>query len=181
MMLLPYPVQHSQPWRMDDGVEVIIRPIRPADEAAMVRFHEELSERSVYLRYFHMMNLNSRISHQRLARICSIDDETEAVLVVEHAHEIHAVGRLTRTQDGKQAEFALLITDPFQGHGVGKELLRRLIDLARAVKLDRITGEILPENDHMIHVCRDLGFKLQHSVEDHLVKAELAIGHRPPD
>ena len=160
---------------MEDGAEVTIRPIRPTDEAAMVRFHERLSERTVYLRYFHMMNLNSRISHQRLARICSIDDEAEAALVVERAHEIHAVGRLTQASDGKEAEFALLIADPYQGHSVGKELLRRLIEIARVAKLARITAEILPENDHMIHVCRELGFKLVHSVEEHLVKAELVL------
>ena len=58
---------------------------------------------------------------------------------------------------------------------MGRELLRRLIEIACVAKLARITAEILPENDHMIHVCRGLGFKLVHSVEEHLVKAELVL------
>ena len=47
----------STPWTMKDGADVTIRPIRPEDEPVMVKFHETLSERSVYLRYFHLMNL----------------------------------------------------------------------------------------------------------------------------
>jgi acetyltransferase len=156
-----------------------IRPIRPEDEPMMVRFHETLSLRSVYLRYFHMMNLDSRTDHERLKRICSVDAERETVLVVEIDAEnenagIVAVGRLIK-EDSRQAEFAVLIADPFQGHGLGTELLRRLIEIGRAEKLERITGEILPENDSMLHVCRQLGFELHHSLADHVVRAELKL------
>ncbi len=56
----PYPARYVSPWTMKDGTRVTIRPIRPEDEPAMVRFHETLSERSVYLRYFHLMNLEQR-------------------------------------------------------------------------------------------------------------------------
>ncbi len=48
----PYPSQYVQPWTFPDGVEVLIRPIRPEDEPMIARFHERLSERSVYLRVF---------------------------------------------------------------------------------------------------------------------------------
>jgi acetyltransferase len=158
---------------MKNSAVITIRPIRPEDEPGMVQFHQKLSAHSVYLRYFHMMNLDSRVSHERLKRICFIDNDREKVLVAEQDHEILAVGRLMKESDANQAEFAILIADPFQGRGLGTELLRQLIEIARAEKLDRITAEILPENDHMIHVCRQLGFELRHSPEEHLVKAEL--------
>ena len=70
---------------MKDGAEVLIRPIRPEDEPMMVKFHETLSERSVYLRYFHLMNLSQRIAHERLTRICFIDYDREMALVAERA------------------------------------------------------------------------------------------------
>ena len=79
----PYPTQYVAPWTMKDGTAVTIRPIRPEDEPAMVRFHETLSERSVYLRYFHLMNLEQRTTHERLTRICFIDYDREMALVAE--------------------------------------------------------------------------------------------------
>ena len=82
--------------------EVIIRPIRPEDEPLMVRFHATLSERSVYLRYFHLMKLEQRIAHERLTRMCFIDYDREMALVAERCdpatgeREILGVGRLTK-------------------------------------------------------------------------------------
>ena len=58
----------------------------------MARFHATLSERSVYLRYFHMLPLDARIDHKRLTRICFIDYDREMVLVAEQTEEILAVG-----------------------------------------------------------------------------------------
>jgi acetyltransferase len=172
---MPYPAQYAKRWIFEDGTEVMIRPICPEDESRIADFHQHVSDRSVYLRYFHMMNLDSRVTHERLKRVCCIDYTREMVLVVEHAGEILAVGRLTKADQGNEGEFALLIADAYQGHGVGTELLHRLVEVARLEKLARVTAEILPENDHMLHVCRQLGFRLQFSQETHAVKAELAI------
>ena len=181
LAIRPYPVQYLTPWRFDDGTEVLIRPIRPEDEPLMVRFHGTVSERSVYLRYFHMINLDSRVAHERLTRICFIDYDREMALVVERRNpetserEILAVGRLTKARQTNEAEFAVLIGDEFQGHGLGTELVRHLLEIARAEKLNRVTADILPENDPMMRICRQLGFRLQYSIEEHVVKADLAL------
>jgi acetyltransferase len=162
----PYPAQYVQPWKFPDGAEVLIRPIRPEDEPAIARFHERLSERSVYLRYFHMIDLDRRISHDRLIRICFNDYDRDIALVTEHRNigtgelEILAVGRL-RKIDATDAELAVLITDEYQGRGLGLELSRRLVEVARAEKIERVIAEILPENIHMQRVCRELGFRMQ--------------------
>ena len=157
----PYPSQYSRPWRFEDGEEVLIRPIRPEDEPLMVGFHGKLSERSVYLRYFHLVNLAERVSHQRLARICFNDYNREIALVAVRNSEILAVGRLVKAHAANEAELAVLIADEFQGHGLGTELWRRLVEIARAEKLDRVTAEILPENHQMMEICRLLGFRLE--------------------
>jgi acetyltransferase len=147
----------------------------------LVRFHGTLSEHSVYLRYFNMSSLDFRVSHERLARICHVDYDREIALVAERPNpqtaqpEILAVGRLVKSQDANEAEFAIVIGDAVQHHGLGTEMLRRLIEIARADKLARVTADILPENEHMLHVCKLLGFHLRHSTEEHLVKAELLL------
>jgi acetyltransferase len=83
LAIRPYPTRYMAAFTMKDGNVVTIRPIRPEDEPAMVRFHKTLSERSVYLRFFHMMNLEQRTKHERLMRTCFIDYDREMALVAE--------------------------------------------------------------------------------------------------
>ncbi len=82
----PYPAQYAGEWTMKDGTPVTIRPIRPEDEPLMVKFHETLSERSVYMRYFQPLKLSTRTAHERLTRICFIDYDREMALVAERRH-----------------------------------------------------------------------------------------------
>ena len=137
---------------MKDGTAVTIRPIRPEDEPAMVQFHETLSERSVYLRYFHLMNLEQRITHERLTRICFIDYDREMALVAERRNpetgetEILGVGRMSKIHGTTDAEVAVLVSDQCQGRGLGKELLARLLIVGADEKLTRLTADILPDN-----------------------------------
>ncbi|MBI4671904.1 MAG: acetate--CoA ligase family protein, partial [Chloroflexi bacterium] len=108
----PYPTQYVEPFNLKDGTPVTIRPIRSEDEPLLIHFHEKLSEQSVYLRYFHALNLSQRIAHERLARIATNDYDREIALVVERAApgqaegELLAVARLTKIQNTGDAEFA---------------------------------------------------------------------------
>ena len=79
----PYPEQYVVESALATGARVVIRPIRPDDEAKMVHFHEGLSDRSVYQRYFHMMTLARRTAHARLTRVCLVDFDLEFALVAE--------------------------------------------------------------------------------------------------
>ncbi len=62
----PYPTQYITRWTAKDNTQLIIRPIRPEDEPLLVTFHGTLSDRSVLLRYFHVMRLSTRVAHERL-------------------------------------------------------------------------------------------------------------------
>ena len=173
-----YPTRYQATWTMKDGTAVNIRPIRPEDEPAMVRFHETLSERSVYLRYFHLMNLEQRTTHERLTRICFIDYDREMALVAEHRNpktgesEILGVGRMMKVHGTRDAEVAVLISDHWQGRGLGKELLARLLIVGADEKLNRLVADILPDNRAVMRICEKLGFSLKHSLDDEVVHAE---------
>ena len=174
----PYPTRYVSPWTMKDGTQVLIRPIRPEDEPMMVKFHATLSERSVYLRYFHLMNLSQRVAHERLTRICFIDYDREIALVAERRNpvsgedEILGVGRLTKEIGRREAEVAVLVSDRHQGRGLGKELLARLLVVGADEKLSVLKADILPDNRDVMRICEKLGFSLQYSSEDEVVKAE---------
>jgi acetyltransferase len=174
----PYPMQYATPWKMKDKTPVVIRPIKPEDEPLMVKFHETLSEESVYSRYFSGLKLLQRVAHERLTRICFNDYDREIALVVELSpakegdeKKILGVGRLSKLSGVNEGEFAALISDSWHSQGLGTELLRRLIEIGRVEKLSRISGQMLAENHSMQHVCRKVGFTVVHDTGNNLFSA----------
>lgn len=160
----PYPIQYVWDWAMKDGTAVTIRPIRPEDEPLMVKFHEMLSDRSVYLRYFGSLSLKTRIAHERLVRICFGDYDRELALVAEitgpEGHEVVGVGRLNRIIGTDEAEVAIIVTDNYQNRGLGAELLRRVIRVAREEGVHAVMSEMLSDNLGMQVISKKLGFQL---------------------
>lgn len=179
LAIRPYPIQYVTKWKLRDGTPVTIRPIRPEDEPMMIAFHRTLSEQSVHLRYFGQLKFDQRVAHERLRRICFNDYAREIALVVEHVHhdqrEILGIGRLSKAHGLDEAEFALLIGDQWQGHGLGTRLLELLVEIGRAEKLRRIVGQILPENVAMQRVARKAGFDLHRDPDDGEWRSEIIL------
>jgi len=161
----PYPMQYVWDWVMKNGKEITIRPIRPEDEPLMVKFHETLSDRSVYLRYFGSLSLKRRVAHERLIRICFGDYDRELALVAEikgpSGPEIIGVGRINRLHGTNEAEVAVLVTDDYQKRGVGEELLRRAIRVAREEGIHAVSAEMMADNMAMQVITKRLGFRVK--------------------
>jgi acetyltransferase len=177
----PYPAQYASAWTTKNGTAVTIRPIRPEDEPTMVRFHETLSDESVYFRYFQMLQLGQRIAHERLTRQCFIDYNRDMALVAERhdpqtdTRDILGVGRLNKVHGANYAEVAVIVSDAYQNQGLGTQLVRSLIEVARREKLDRLVAAVLPQNRAMLQVFESLGFRLHYSVEEQVVQADLDL------
>ncbi|MFS8896231.1 GNAT family N-acetyltransferase [Synechococcus sp. R3-13] len=189
LAIRPYPTQYI--WSFRDGIT--IRPIRPEDEPLVIDFHRHVSDYSVYLRYFHPIKYSVRVAHERLTRICFNDYDREIALVAEKQEPeanrvsgtkslILGISRLSRKHGFPQeAEFAMLVADPYQRQGIGTELLTRLIQVARCEGIQHLTGEVLGENEAMRRLCQRLGFQLRPSPEDPgIFKAALALISDPP-
>jgi RimJ/RimL family protein N-acetyltransferase len=176
-----YSSQYTWPWTMKDHTNVVLRPICAEDESMLVKFHESLSDRTVYFRYFHSVSLKSRVAHERLARICFVDHDHETVLVTDYEdpktgqHRILGVGRLNELQERKEGEIAVLVSDQYQHRGLGTEVLRRLVQVARDKKLSRVTGEMLRENLAMQALVKKLGFSLRLLADPTSIKAFLEL------
>jgi acetyltransferase len=90
---------------------------------------------------------------------------------------IAAVGRLSRDRDGRNgAEFALLVADAWQRRGVGRALLKRLVEVARREGLARIYADILLSNTGMQHLCDQLGFTVDAMPDAGVLPAVLELG-----
>ncbi len=180
LAIRPYPSNYVSSWTMKDGVPVTIRPIRPEDEPLMAKFHETLTERSVYFRYFRNLNLSDRVAHDRLIRICFNDYDREIALVADHRdeadnHKIIGVGRLSKIVGTNKAELAVVISDQAHKKGLGTELVKQIIQVARREKLSSVAALFLGENVEMKRICEKLGFSCNPVPDQPLLKAELNL------
>jgi acetyltransferase len=177
----PYPVQYVDEWESKDGTEVLFRPIQPEDELMLRKFHETLSERTVHMRYLKAMQLSQRIAHERLARLCYIDYDREIALVAvrrnpyNNAPELMAVGRLTKRAGTNSAEYAVIVSDRFQHQGLGSEMLRRLVAIAKDENVGTVFGTVLEDNTEMLSLVKKLGFKVLPTENEHLLRAEIKL------
>ena len=128
-------------------------------------FHKTLSDRSVYARYFSSPDLNTRIAHERLARLCFVHYGREIALVVDKRepvsghHGLLGIGRVIKLRDGNHAEVAGLVSDQSRGQGLGTKLFRKLIEIARHEGLSRVSAEMLSENFAMRRLADKLGLR----------------------
>lgn len=181
LAIRPYPRRYVEPWTATDGTQLLIRPIRPEDEPMMVGFHHQLTEETVYARYFAHLGLSQRTAHERLTRVCFNDYDREIALVAEATDRatdedsIVAVGRLSKSHIGRSGEFSLLVVDRWQRRGLGRELLGRLVRIAKDEGLERIWADMLAVNIGMRRVAEALGFTITGAPEDGTLRAELDL------
>ncbi len=202
----PYPTQYVEQLFVKNKRRVTVRPIRPEDEPAVVKFHRTLSERTVFLRYFHPLSLSQRVAHDRLTRICYNDYDREMALVVTWDHPLSdpvvatnslgdgadtegrtessdrplmpdspdvilAIGRLSKEPGTQEAELSALVSDQYQGLGIGTVLVTHLIAIGRAEGLQKIHAAIHTDNREMQGLCRKVGFQIEHDFEEGEVRA----------
>jgi acetyltransferase len=174
MVILPYPTKYVVPWKLEDGTDVLLRPIRPEDEAIESEFINGLSEETSRYRFF---NIVRNLPHSDLVRFCNIDYDREIAIIAEiteggRRREI-GVGRLIAEPDRRRGEFAVVIADQYQTKGLGRKLVDMLINIAEERKFESIYGVVLRDNTPMLSLCREMGFTL-HPEEDY-TRVELAL------
>jgi acetyltransferase len=183
LAIRPYPTKYVSSWKSKDGRTLTIRPIMPEDEPLLVKFHGMLSDRSVFMRYLQPMMLGERVVHERLARICHCDYDREIALVVEDpqgadGRTILAVSRLSKLHGSDEARLSILVADPFQGMGIGGELVSRMVEVARGERLSRVTAALTPDNPLMRRVFERLGFSMEPSDDKKLLIASRELANQ---
>ena len=113
------------------------------------------------------------LSPQMLARFTQLDYDRELALVAVSQDEFVAVGRYAPNADGRTAEFALVTADAWQGKGLGRALLGRLVGAARDAGYEALYGHILGANRDMLDLAERLGF-----VEESRSGSEVSVVRR---
>jgi acetyltransferase len=153
----PYPTEWERELRTRDGARFQARPMRPDDEPAITKLLEHVSPDDLRLRFFHAVKT---FSHQFVGRLTQLDYARAMAFVALDPDNGDVIGVVRLHSDARYetAEYAILLRSDLKGKGLGWELMRLLIDYARAEGLQSLTGEVLNENTTMLGMCRELGF-----------------------
>lgn len=165
---------------LPDGSSIRLRPINPADVGRLQAFHGRLSRDSIFFRFFSPL---PALTDERAAYFTTVDfDRRLAIVAVEgqaDAEEIVGVIRYDR-HDGDAAEFALIVEDRLQHHGIGSALFWALVAAARRRGIHTMTADVLAENRRMLAFLRETGLPIRSRRAGEVIKTELDLAEPPP-
>lgn len=180
LIISPYPNQYESEWMLEDGTPVLIRPMKPEDESLVKDLLDNCSPRTIYFRYFAVVK---NWPHESLVRFTQYDYDREigiaAIGLPPGPPTMMGVGRLVMPPERPDAEFAVIVADPWQGKGLGEKLIERVIEIARENGVQTLVGDVLPENEKMLSLVKKIGFKLLR-LEEGTCKVELDLASWPP-
>jgi acetyltransferase len=162
LAIRPYPRDLEESLVLPDGQEVVLRPIRPEDAPALQSAFKKLTPRDVRFRFFAPM---SDLSPAMAARLTQIDYDREMALIAHSPQpggeeDGWGVVRIAADADNIRAEFAVVVRSDVQGRGIGRLLMDRILAYALSRGIAEIWGNVLAENNAMLALARDLGFKV---------------------
>jgi acetyltransferase len=180
--ILPYPAELAETVSWQGG-ELLLRPIRPEDEALHRAFTEHLAPEDLRLRFFSMRR---ELPRSELARLVQIDYAREMAFIAlaerpNGTPETVGVVRAVTDPDNIEAEFAIIVRSDLKGRGLGRMLLDKLVRYQRSRGTQRLVGEVLHENEAMRQLARDIGFRVDAEASDggslrHVLELQGAAG-----
>jgi acetyltransferase len=154
-----------------DGAPFCIRPLRPDDRTREIAFLESLSERTRYLR---LQRASKSIPPNLIDLLMDIDYDRRMAFVATvgagDAEQFIAVARYGDTDEPGEVELGIAVTDAWQGRGVGQLLAQELMRFARQRGLRRMSGIVLPENQAMLDLAKNLDFSIKYDPVDHVTR-----------
>jgi acetyltransferase len=166
LIISPYPFWQEKIFRLKDGTDIFVRPVRPSDAQQMIDLFDDLSPETIYLRFFSPIK---RISRSMLIKLTQIDYDREIALIAfsgpEQERKILGVARIIFLPDGRHAEFAIVLADAWQGKGIGGKLLHHALVCAAAYGIEEVWGPVISSNTGMLRLGEKLGFRVERDMD----------------
>ncbi|MGD6806797.1 MAG: acetate--CoA ligase alpha subunit [Candidatus Bathyarchaeia archaeon] len=175
MVISPYPKKYEILWLLKNGQEVLLRPIKPEDEPMWIEWFQSLSEESIRYRFFQMLK---DTPHEVRVRYCNVDYDREVALVAEMVEngkrKILGVSRLSIEPDGKHGEMAFIVSDYWQGLGLGTKIVDYTLDIAKEKGVENVYAIMLQDNYRALSLTKKMGFSIEY-LSDGTVKGTLDL------
>ncbi len=181
MVISPYPKKYETIWNLKNGQEVLLRPIKPEDEPMWLEMFQGFSEESIRYRFFQILR---DTPHEVRVRYCNIDYDREIAIVAEIAKnaqkKIRGVARVSIESDGKSGEIAFIVSDHWQGLGLGTKMVDYVLDIAKEKGLEDVYAIVLPDNCRALNLMKKMGFKFDY-LGDGTVRGTLSLKNEDLD
>jgi RimJ/RimL family protein N-acetyltransferase len=169
---MDYPHEWERDVVLPDGGKVHLRPVRPEDEEAIVRFHAGLDDESIYLRFFSPLR---RLPPALLQRFTHVDYDRRMVLLAFLGDVVIAMASYDREPNSTSAEIAFAVEEDHQNRGIASLLLHHLVAIARSHGIHSFFADTLPHNRPMLAVFHHAGFHVESSLDHGTVHIRFPI------
>ena len=139
------------------GLDAVVRPLTSSasDAARIQRMFSRLTPDTVHRRFF---TLFPSLSPTLLRSLTDVDHDRHEALVVVVGDEFVALASYHRSSDDPSvADVAVLVEDGWQGHGLGRRLVRGLTKLAVSRGVERFHADLLASNRAAVGLIRRFG------------------------
>jgi acetyltransferase len=181
LVISPYPKKYELLWMLENGQQVLLRPIKPEDEPMWEEMFQNFSEESIRYRFFGMLR---DTPHEMRVRYCNIDYDREIAIVAETTTEgrrkLLGVTRLAIEPDGKSGELAFIVGDKWQNYGLGTKMVDYTLDIAKDMGVENVTSIMLQDNYRALSLTKKMGFTLEY-LKDGTVKGVLDLREELPE
>jgi GNAT superfamily N-acetyltransferase len=176
-----YPAQYESWLTLKNGREVFLRPVRETDEPLILDLFSRLSADSIYLRFLRplhylsqeMLHHFTHLNYSSSFALAALVDETERD--VERANAIISIARYAYDPDEQMTELAIAVRDDWQHVGLGKPLLKRIVDIGKEHGITRFSGMLVPQNRIIIQILTDLGYTVSYCLKEGIYKVEILV------
>jgi acetyltransferase len=181
MVISPYPKKYEMLWTLKNGQEVLLRPIKPEDEPMWLEMFQSFSEEAIRYRFFQILK---DTPHEVRVRYCNIDYDREIAIIAELTEngrrKILGVTRLSIESDGKSGEMAFIVTDYWQGLGLGTKMVDYVLDIAKEKGVETVYAIMLSDNHRALSLTKKMGFNFEY-LSDGTVKGVLDLKNMDVD
>ncbi len=178
LAIRPYPAELEEPFTLHNGLEVLLRPIRPEDEPEHREFLNQLTPEDIRFRFFGLVR---EFPHSEIARLTQIDYDREMAFIATApkadgtGRETLGVVRTVTDPDNETCEFAIIVRSDLKGQGLGYKLLEKMIGYCRARGTKTMTGQVMAGNHPMLDMVRALGFRVNRLEDEPVMETTLDL------
>jgi acetyltransferase len=183
LAIRPYPKELEEEFVLTSGRNVLIRPIRPEDEAAHHAFHDKCTAEDMRLRFFHPVRT---LPHAEMARLTQIDYDREMAFVATapkedgSGFETLGVVRTIADLSNEKAEYAIMVRSDLKGQRLGRKLTEKILQYCRSRGIREVVAEVLPVNERMLGLLTSLGFKTGPATDEDCIELTLDLQEPVP-
>jgi RimJ/RimL family protein N-acetyltransferase len=165
-----YPAEWERHEHLRDGTRVLVRPIKGEDETLYPTFMAAESFEDGRRRFFRAVR---GLSRELIAQFTHLDYNLAMAFIAidETDGKMLGVVRLHRQEDDPgTGEYAVIVRSDFKGRGLGRLLIRRMIEWSEAAQIKTVFGLVLADNTEMLKLCEQLGFHVGDYAPDRGIK-----------